>query len=141
VRLDHLLSKEHWSRKRSRAWPDRERRSAGAQGWNIDYLALDLVRCASTAPSGEWKAAGEGTVPDTLLGPEGSGESLTSGRYHGHGPSSRRTTEHARPASTLVRARPYVENYTVDASILKSLCIKFLRANGGCLGTRNRRRT
>ena len=73
MRLDHLLSKERWSRKRSRAWPDRERRSAGAQGWNIDYLALDLVRCASTAPSGEWKAAGEGTVPDTLLGPEGSG--------------------------------------------------------------------
>jgi hypothetical protein len=29
---------------------------------------------------GEWKATGTGTVPDTLLGPEGSDESPTSGR-------------------------------------------------------------
>jgi hypothetical protein len=31
--------------------------------------------------------------------------------------------------------RLYVENYTVDASIFVA---KFLRAHGGCLGTRNR---
>jgi hypothetical protein len=87
-------------------------------------------------------------VLDTLLGPEGSGVMLTSGRYLlartpvaceplrlqplGAGWGRRRVQRWG---------RPYVENYTVDASILKSLCIKFLRANGGCLGTRNRRRT
>ncbi len=38
----------------------------------------------------------------------------------------------------LVDSRPYVENCTVDASIFVA---KFLRAHGGCLGTRNRRRT
>ncbi len=40
--------------------------------------------------------------------------------------------------SDCVRYRPYFENYTVDASIFVA---KFLRAHGGCLGTRNRRRT
>ena len=64
----------------SRPWFAPECGAPGAQGWNIDYLAPDLVRPASTAPSGVWKAAGDGTVPDTLLGPEGSDESLTSGR-------------------------------------------------------------
>ena len=37
-----------------------------------------------------------------------------------------------------IGCRLYVENYTVDASIFVA---KFLRAHGGCLGTRNRRRT
>ena len=37
-----------------------------------------------------------------------------------------------------VGCRLYVENFTVDASIFVA---KFLRAHGGCLGTRNRRRT
>jgi hypothetical protein len=36
-------------------------------------LAPDLVRLTSTAAQAEWKVAGAGTVPDTLLGPEGSG--------------------------------------------------------------------
>ena len=34
--------------------------------------------------------------------------------------------------------RPYLENYTVDASIF---VVKLLSADGECLGTRNRRRT
>ena len=38
--------------------------------------------------------------------------------------------------------RLFVENFTVDASIFVFACVfKFLRAHGGCLGTRNRRRT
>ena len=41
-------------------------------------------------------------------------------------------------AGRVVGFRPYFENYTVDASIFVA---KFLRAHGGCLGTRNRRRT
>ena len=41
-------------------------------------------------------------------------------------------------AGRVVGFRPYFENYTVDASIF---VVKFLRAHGGCLGTRNRRRT
>ena len=68
MRLDHLLSKEHWSRQRSRAWSDCECRSAGAQGWNIDYLAPNLVRLASTAPFGRV---------------ENKGSLLTHGYEHG----------------------------------------------------------
>ena len=45
---------------------------------------------------GEWKAAGTGTVPDTLLGPEGSDESLTSGRFTALDPYRGRTAELAR---------------------------------------------
>ena len=41
-------------------------------------------------------------------------------------------------AGGVVGCRLYVENFTVDASIFVA---KFLRALGGCLGTRNRRRT
>ena len=38
------------------------------------------------------------------------------------------------------RDRPYLENCTVDASIT-SVVAKLIRAHGGCLGTRSRRRT
>ena len=47
-------------------------------------------------PLGEWKATGTGTVPDTLLGPEGSDESLTSGRFTALDPYRGRTAELAR---------------------------------------------
>jgi hypothetical protein len=72
-----------------------------------------------------------------LLGPEGSGASsvfsvgLTCFPY-------RVPLFVGWPAGRVVGCRPYVENYTVDASIFVA---KFLRAHGGCLGTRNRRRT
>jgi hypothetical protein len=46
--------------------------------------------------------------------------------------------EHAGCPVWGVGCRLYVENFTVDASIFVA---KFLRAHGGCLGTRNRRRT
>ena len=39
-------------------------------------MAPDLVRLTSTAAQAVWKVAGEGTVPDTLLGPEGFGRKL-----------------------------------------------------------------
>ena len=75
---------------------------------------------ASTAPPGEWNAIGEGGAPDTLLGPEGSGVLLTSGHF-GQDPHRGRTAGDSRQAPSTMRARPYVENYTVDASIL-NLC-------------------
>jgi len=59
-------------------------------------LAPDLVRLTSTAAQAVWKVAGEGTVPDTLLGPEGSDESLTSGRFTALDPYRGRTAELAR---------------------------------------------
>ena len=82
-------------------------------------------------------------VPGTLLGPEGSGVFCLL---------SVRALPAGRTAVVLVPlgvgvvvgagvgwgSRPYFENYTVDASIFVA---KFLRAHGGCLGTRNRRRT
>ena len=36
-------------------------------------MAPDLVRLTSTAAQAVWNVAGVGAVPDTLLGPEGSG--------------------------------------------------------------------
>src|SRR5574338_1128015 len=74
---------------------------------------------ASTAPPGEWNAIGDGEAPDTLLGPEGSGVQLTSGREARTLIATNR--RHSRQAPRPMRARPYVENYTVDASIL-NLC-------------------
>jgi hypothetical protein len=127
VRLDHLLSKEHWSRKRSRAWPECECRSAGAQGWNIDYLALTPARLASTSPSGQWNADGMGPAPDTLLGPEGSGESSPSGRLNGLGPLLRMNHRPCRQAPVPGGGRPYLENYTVDASIFVAQVYKGTR--------------
>jgi hypothetical protein len=64
-----------------------ERSTAGAQGWNIDYLALTSARAASTTPAftGQVLQWTEGSgkrrlvaAPGTLLGPEGSGDELDS---------------------------------------------------------------
>ena len=84
-----------------------------------------------------------GAVSDTLLGPEGSGNMCRLERLLGLvcvcrvllvvGPA-----ESAMKVVLGVGCRLYVENFTVDASIFVA---KFLRAHGGCLGTRNRRRT
>jgi len=84
-------------------------------------LAPSPARSVSTAPAfaGEWNAAGDDTAPDTLLGPEGSGVQLTSGRMARTLIATNRRQR--RQASSTMGARPYVENYTVDASIL-NLC-------------------
>jgi hypothetical protein len=89
---------------------------------------------------GCWNVGRRPVVSGTLLGPEGSGAS--SGAF-----CSGLTCWPYRLIScvggvvgglVVVGFRPYFENYTVDASIFVA---KFLRAHGGCLGTRNRRRT
>ena len=83
-------------------------------------------------------------VPDTLLGPEGTGNrsfetdarELSAHGHFGRGQVERmycpacRRQHRTRPGT-----RPYLENCTVDASIFVA---KFLRAHGGCLGTRSR---
>lgn len=101
------------------------------------YGKLDLVRC--------W--------PSTLLGPEdsdtpwvvvGTRTSSLAGHLVGGwwgvvGPSKTSDRYLVVVGDGLsLDSRPYVENCTVDASIFVA---KFLRAHGGCLGTRNRRRT
>ena len=69
-------------------------------------------------PSGSGKWPAKGTVPDTLLGPEGSGVLLRpQAVITALDPFRGRTAELARQAPIPVGARPYVENYTVDASI------------------------
>ena len=94
----------------------------------------------------QWNVVVVGWVPDTLLGPEGSGDTDGSpGRLRcsrvgvlvrgarvssGRGPCRWRSF-----AVSGVGCRLYFENFTVDASIFVA---KFLRAHGGCLGTRNR---
>jgi hypothetical protein len=164
VRLDHLLSKEHW--------PAFVGPGPGLSpfvghrvlkgGTSIIWHRLSLAGSSSTAPLGVWNEGrggwrcltrcwvlrarpphaevcgavlvrpGQSTPPwwwwAVVVGPPASCEPpAPSWGWVG--------------AESRWEGRPYVENYTVDASILKSLCIKFLRAHGGCLGTRNRRRT
>src|ERR1035437_1820588 len=98
--------------------------SVGCEYW---FFLLGLGR-------GKWRIGW--VVSGTLLGPEGSGvfcsgfsvRALLAGVLLPFGVV----------ALVCVGFRPYFENYTVDASIFVA---KFLRAHGGCLGTRNRRRT
>ena len=80
-------------------------------------------------------------APDTLLGPEGSGNRPSGqDRKIPAGPLGHRTGRVCDEAMITRDARPNFENYTVDASIF-SICGKLLRAHGGCLGIRSRRRT
>ncbi len=89
--------------------------------------------------------------PGTLLGPEGPGkrsnlsddglrtgcDDQRRGRFARTDP---RMNHSPRRAGTEQWAefRPHLENCTVDASIFVA---KLIRAHGGCLGTRSRRRT
>jgi hypothetical protein len=125
-----------------------------AHGWIIDYLASRTpgvpVSTGLRPPLFGWVGSVGSwwlgwVVSGTLLGPEGSdagsaflwasllsctgGLPFLLGWFFGGG--------------LVVGCRPYFENYTVDASIFVSIICrpKFLRAHGGCLGTRNRRRT
>jgi hypothetical protein len=121
VRLDHLLSKEQLARldePRPQAGTERMPRS-GAHGVERRH-----------APSGLAPAEALGT----LLGPEGSVDS-SSGRPASNHEDDLVGGEHG------VRSRPYLENCTVDASIKQIFVVKLVRAFGGCLGIRSRRRT
>ena len=53
--------------------------AAGAQGWNIDYLALSWSSHTSTCWFQQWNVVVVGWVPDTLLGPEGSDDACRPG--------------------------------------------------------------
>ena len=131
MRLDHLLSKEHLLREprfaAARTRIAGARSAAGAHGWNID-LGVRRSSSAQYDPSGSGTAAGDSPGTCTLLGPEGPGTAnvagggaygptLPGGGRRGAGFSDFR-------AATLMRqgkeCRPYVENYTVDASILET---------------------
>jgi hypothetical protein len=107
----------------------------------------DLTQYSSSEQEPVRKAR---TVLGALLGPEGPGTSSTPQRRRPHlvmpdtGPfrADRPSDEPLafRRAGTEpgVDLRPYLENCTVDASIFVA---KLIRAHGGCLGTRSRRRT
>jgi hypothetical protein len=151
VRLDHLLSKEHWHPLGCPGSPPRPTVLVGvAHGWIIDYLASrTAVRrrvlvffLPFLGGGGPWEAGGLWwVVSGTLLGPEGSD---ASSAFLWASPVP---VPQAPPflggccwRGPLVGCRPYFENYTVDASIFVSIICgpKILRAHGGCLGTRNR---
>ena len=70
-----------------------------------------------------------GWAPDTLLGPEGSGASSTSGREIGCRTrvADEPPAHRAGQAPTPTRGRPYFENYTVDASIFVAQVYKGTR--------------
>ena len=125
MRLDHLLSKEH-----------RGRRPQAGLSKSL-HQAIVLVRFAHGV---EHRLAHRQLVTsrrcDTLLGPEGSVDPSTR-------TSVRRTTGSRRKAARQTESsRPSLENCTVDASIkIKVFVVKLVRAFGGCLGIRSRRRT
>ena len=84
-------------------------------------------------------------MPGTLLGPEETGAGAPGSSVRPACPAVRMPTGRA-------WFRLLLENCIVDASIfcksvaffclgIRFVCVKFLRAHGGCLGTRSRRRT
>ncbi len=96
--------------------------TTGAQGWNIDYLALtqgQLRVQVRRFVDAQWKAAGRVAAPGTLLGPEGSGMQPPSGSGKPVRTSPLDEPPRLRQAPSSVRCRPYLENYTVDASIFE----------------------
>ena len=129
MRLDHLLSKEHWSRQRSRAWSDCECRSAGAQGWNIDYLALNSNRRC------KYKSKDSGTQPAReqrltrcwVLRARAKARPSGAGLRPAWTPPNDEPPPLAEGVDSKVGCRPYVENYTVDASIFVAQVFKGAR--------------
>jgi hypothetical protein len=160
VRLDHLLSKEHWSSSVARgcSWSWVGSRSGchcltvrvGVTLW----VERRPSRCswlvvASTARGvrlvGVEGVAGRGCRGSrTLLGPEATLVGVWSCRVTGLQTGSWSLLWWV---WVLVGVAGGVwllfENCTVDASIfVLGFCgLKFIRAQGGCLGTRSRRRT
>ena len=125
MRLDHLLSKEHLQSSllaglpeplpghpaySGRPWP-----GWSARGWNVDDVLPDRSGESVRPACGSGSLAGVGMVACTLLGPEGSTpvggmEVLVAG-------SVSRTSSALGWSGQRGECRPYVENYTVDASI------------------------
>jgi hypothetical protein len=83
------------------------------------------------------EAAGRSDRPSTLLGPEETG-AVPQGTYRNLELGQHDGGTDVPPEGWH---RPYLENCTVDASIFNKISVvfaKFLRAHGGCLGTRSR---
>ena len=116
--------------------------------WLFTPLARDRAASRLPASAGEpnERQKRPGWV-STLLGPEEAAASLRADTSNGL------AIENFRMGVLDTWFRPYLENYTVDASIfwtgslwdpslLQFACsacsVKFLRAYGGCLGTRSR---
>ena len=161
MRLDHLLSKEQLAQGRlvrvgvcgAVASPPADVRWGVLKGGTsiVGHRRWSSHTSTGGASAPQWNVVVVGVgVRDTLLGPEGSGDThvLVTVALEGCrllvvcagwfllvvGPADGMTL-----VVPGVGCRLYVENFTVDASIF--VVFKFLRAHGGCLGTRNRRRT
>ncbi len=165
MRLDHLLSKEHLLVPRGQVripLPDRSC-LGGAHGWNIDMRRQPECCGLSSTPLEGWNGCCSrmGLSAGTLLGPEGSDVSSTfqtvepppgftfvsvmdaavSGGGHGCGPSPP-----IKPPILSVGVGcggGFVRRLRTAQWTRASLIsvVKFLRAHGGCLGSRSRRRT
>ena len=104
-----------------------ERPAAGAQGWNVDYLAPGLQRGRQYAPSGD------GTSVTSRIGRlarcwvlRARASSSTSGRLSRLDLTASEPA-HLRLGRWRVRIRPFLENYTVDASIFVAQVFKGTR--------------
>jgi hypothetical protein len=156
VRLDHLLSKEHWRPLPARPplvvgklarwvsrWPLHGRVCRGGCS-RVEHRLVGAVTFVSAhqyrpVPSLEGVVVERGSGGCgrclarcwVLKGRTGFGSVFLVGPGPGFIPHPLVGVGGRRG----VGCRLYVENYTVDASIFVA---KFLRAHGGCLGTRNR---
>ena len=76
----------------------------------------------------QWKAIEGEKLPDTLLGPEGSGASPLHGPRKSVSDFTILSNQlHEQPGARDVMSRPYFENYTVDASIFVAQVYKGTR--------------
>ena len=149
MRLDHLLSKEHLTRLalvgRAEARPEPYAFGVVLEGGTSTTAVIMGRHRVSTPPCGDGTRTADspGGRLGTLLGPEGTAR---EGGCFMTGPVGRTNRLLPSGAGRRRRARlgdrSLFENCTVDASIFKYVfVVKFLRAQGGCLGTRSRRRT
>ena len=129
MRLDHLLSKEHWPPRRSRAWSwTNASRQVLKGGTSISWRRRVVRR-----PSTSLRAVERTDTASRRLArcwvlrarararPSGAGQ---AGRGPHHTTNHRPRGERRR---TSVRNHPYVENYTVDASIFVAQVFKGTR--------------
>src|SRR5690606_23443217 len=112
-----------------------ERVEGGAQGWNINYVTFGLP-ARPVHPSGKERRARKDEGHTTRCWVLRGRAIVTSERS---ADSRREPPRMSRQAPRSRSTRPELENCTVDASIfIDDFLVKFIRAQGGCLGTRSR---
>ena len=129
MRLDHLLSKEHWPPRRSRAWSwTNASRQVLKGGTSISWRRRD-VRRPSTGPRAVERAdtASRRLARCWVLRARAKARPSGVGLRPAWTPPNDEPPPLAEGVDSKVGCRPYVENYTVDASIFVAQVFKGAR--------------